>query len=241
MAFDLTKVSWGGSSDSTGGTKTSPTSSSTTSIYRQGHEIYFTAVVNQNSIGSLIKLFHEIIVEERKETKGHYEIIPSVPAVDISLFLDTPGGCLSPCFKFIDFVESLRHRRILRTLTTIITGCVASAGTLMAIIGNKRYITTNAIAMVHELSGGSYGEFHQIVSRLKVITSIHNTVIRIMVSNTKLDSKTISELLLKETWFFGEEYLKAGFVDGIYQHAEEPSLSSSSSTPTPLPLHDAGN
>jgi ATP-dependent protease ClpP protease subunit len=91
----------------------------------------------------------------------------------------------------------------------------ASAGTIMAIVADKRYITKHAYAMIHELHGGMIGKRTFVKSKATHMEKLHNDLVDIYMEKIKLDREKLEMLLSNETWFSAQEYLEMGFVDEI--------------------------
>lgn len=179
-----------------------------------GNEIFFTDAVSPASIEALIKEFHAVI--SRSQTASSGILGKNDASVAITLYIDSPGGYLKDCFKFIDYVSILQASGRV-SLTTVITGIAASAATLMAIVGDKRYIMRNALCMVHELFSGSMGTFTQLSSGMKMLQNQHEKLLAIYLQhNKRIERQSLETLLQKETWFTAAEYVENGFVDGLY-------------------------
>lgn len=175
-------------------------------IYSVGIEIYFTEEINTETINIIIKKITEIIYRHKKQYNKNKKL-------NITYIVDSPGGCVHSILKFVDFIDTIRQRNKNITFTSIITGLVASAGTIMCIIADKRLITKNANTMIHELSTGSRGKYTQLMSYANSLTQMHNTLVRIYLSKVNITKEKLEDLLNRETWFSAEEYLELGFVE----------------------------
>lgn len=183
-------------------------------IYSSNSEIYFNDQIDQKSINTLIKTFNAVITAST--TAKSNIMSKNDEKLHISLYIDSPGGNVTSCFKFIDYINIVRKIYNIH-LTTICTGIVASAGTLIAVIGDIKYITENAMCMIHELFGMNYGMYTHLTSRMKEIEFYHTRIIKIyMENNKKINKDVLTKYLTSETWFSAEEYIDAGFVDAIY-------------------------
>lgn len=178
-------------------------------IYTIGNVVHFTASINQHTIEKTIRKITKIINLNDSKYKDTNE------KLEIAYIVDSGGGCVTSTLKFIDFINMARQKHPYLVFTSIITGLVASAGTIMCICADNRYMTEYAFAMVHELSSGNYGSYQHLVSHSKFLKSLHETLISIYLKNTKLTKKKLESLLLEETWFDSKGYLKAGFVTKI--------------------------
>lgn len=180
-----------------------------------GNEIYFTSEVDAESIDRLVTL----LVESIDSGSGNNSLVRREGPVKVVLYIDSPGGLVKDCFKFVDTVDMLKRAGRLH-LTTVSLGMVASAGTLMACIGNERYVTPNTICMIHELFGGNVGTYTKLTSGMKCLAHLHETIISIYLkNNSKISRDKLTDYLAKETWFTAEEYVNEGFADGLYANS----------------------
>jgi ATP-dependent protease ClpP protease subunit len=177
-------------------------------IYRSHNEIWFNCSVTLHSINYLIKIIYEVLHDEKLSAYREANTL------EVILHIDSNGGYVKDCFKFIDFVRQLQKKNI--KFTSIINGSAYSCGSLMAIVCNNRKMTKHSNAMIHELSSCVAGEWSRMNNRLKQIGFLHNYIVTIYTEHSKLaDSLKIKELLEKETWFTPEQYLELGFIDSI--------------------------
>lgn len=178
------------------------------------NEIYFTSDVDGYSIEQLIREFHIVIQNLNKTNSNGLNV--NKEKKKIILYIDSPGGTLKDCFKFVDFIDIIKRVHNVH-LVTVCTGMVASAATIMAIIGDERYVTENATCMIHELFGGTIGTYTQLSSGMKRLSNYHDKLIKIYLAhNKKLTEDILIDLLKNETWFTSEEYIENGFADDIY-------------------------
>jgi ATP-dependent Clp protease protease subunit len=174
-------------------------------IYTIGTEIHFTADINKETIEKMIKMISNIIDDNADETDE----------LTIAYIVDSPGGCVNSVLKFVDYINMVRDKYPHVKFISIVTGLVASAGTIMSIVADKRLMTKHAHAMIHELSSGNSGKYTQLISYTKFLTELHNTLLDIYLEHSKKDKREMESILNTETWFNAQEYLEHGFIDEI--------------------------
>lgn len=190
-------------------------------------EIHFNAHVDGDTITRLKKLI-SIVVNENKDKLVKYDdgVIPygreKDPPVIITYIVNSPGGSVHDVLDFVDYIGILRNTFVNIKFTSIITGMVASAGTIMCIIADKRQMTRFAFAMIHELSTGlSRANYTRIMTHAEFIKQLHDVLVLIYLECRKIPLDDIAkrnelELQLKnETWMTAEQYREGGFVDEI--------------------------
>lgn len=184
----------------------------TNSIIRKDNEIYYSTGVNNASIQEIIKLIMNII-SDNKKTRAKTD---KTTKLTITYVVDSPGGSVTAVLKFVDFLDLMRKKYEYIEFVSIITGCTASAGTIMAIVADKRYMTKNAYAMIHELSSANGGKMVHMRSYTSYLEKLHSNLANIYLEkNKKITSDKLEDLLIKESWYTAQEYFDAGFVDEI--------------------------
>lgn len=179
----------------------------TNQVYTIGTEIHFTCGINRETIQEIIRQMSELIYEHKKK-KGDEKLT-------ITYIVDSPGGAVTSVLKFVDFINIIKKKYDFVEFVSIISGMAASAGTVMAIAADKRYITYCAHAMIHELSTSNSSKYTEFISYAEYLKKLHNRLVDIYCDKTGKKRQEIEDLLRQETWFSAKQYLKHGFVDEI--------------------------
>lgn len=179
-------------------------------IYTTGDEVHFSYdEVNKISVALFMKQIRRLV---EKKYKGRKTDEP----VTVTYVLNTPGGCAHTALEFVDFISLLKDKYPKLKFVSVITGMVASAGTIMAVIADKRIMTANAHAMIHELSSGMGGRYTQLVSRMESTTKLMERLTNIYLKhNDVLPKEKLTALLMRDTWYEAEEYKEHGFVHEV--------------------------
>jgi ATP-dependent Clp protease protease subunit len=182
-------------------------------IRYHNNEVFFYSTVNNDSINTLINTINSVLEKHTEKQKGL--LTEENNSCKIILYIDSPGGIIKDCFKFIDYINILRKSNKIH-LTTVCTGCVASAATLMALIGDIRYITELSTYMIHELSCASVGHYTHVASQMKYINKLHDNIVNLYIKYIpELSKDKISSLLLAETWLTAIECEELGIAKVI--------------------------
>jgi ATP-dependent Clp endopeptidase proteolytic subunit ClpP len=176
------------------------------SIKRINNHIYFYSEVTRETIFALI--MH--IKEAEEETlitsiKLHLETIP------IFLHINSKGGSVFDAFNAIDVIQSCRM-----PIHTIIEGATASAGTLISVVGKKRYITKNAFMLIHQLSSACWGKMSEIEDEFENLQELTEKIKEVYSENTKIPKKELSNLLQHDLWLNSSKTLKYGLADELW-------------------------
>ncbi len=177
--------------------------------YAFGTEIHYNENVTKASIEGVIKLMTKIIYDHEKKYKGEKK------KLTITYIVDSPGGSVHAILKFVDFINLVRSKHPHITFVSIATGMVASAGTIMCVIADKRMATPYSQMMIHELASGTSGKYTQLMTYSKHLTTLHNILLDIYMKVAKVDRDVLEKLLGEETWCDAQDYLKLGLIDSI--------------------------
>jgi ATP-dependent Clp endopeptidase proteolytic subunit ClpP len=179
-----------------------PSNTSNITIYSFSNHIYFNDDINNNTA---FKLNNALRLMESKLKSLNIDNIP------IYLHLTTNGGLIHAAFSIIDCMNSISL-----PIYTVIEGYVASAGTLISVSGEKRYISKNAYVLIHELRSGFWGKMSEMEEEMTNIKKIQEHLINIYLNKTSLKKKKLNRILKKDIEWNAEEAIEFGIVDEIY-------------------------
>lgn len=175
-------------------------------IERDNNHIYFHSEVDRESIFDLIMLIKE--AEEESMLTSFKLNIDEVP---IYLHISSYGGSIFAAFSAIDVIKACRV-----PVYTIIEGSSASAGTLISVVGKKRYITQNSYMLIHQLSSGCWGKMSEIEDEFKNLQDLMERIKEIYKEHTNIPKKELNELLKHDLWLDSNKCLKYGLVEEIW-------------------------
>jgi len=171
------------------------------------NHIYFNNDITSDSVFELCKEIRN--VEMKIKTLSTTLNIDKNP---IYLHITTNGGCIYSAFSVIDCIKTLSV-----PLYTIVDGFVASAGTLISLAGEKRYMCENAYMLIHELRGGVWGKMSEIDEEYTNSKKLMDHIKKIYSENTKIKEKKLDGLLKKDLIWDIEECLEKGLIHEIYK------------------------
>lgn len=176
-------------------------------IKKEDNNIYFYENVSKDSILDLSLNIKQLTKKILKKSID-YNTKPN----PIYLHINSYGGCLHSARAIVDVI-------LLNPVPiyTIIEGYAASAATIMAIVGAKRFMKPNSEVLIHQLSSGVWGkmeeikdEFQNLEKEMKWIVDIYSKH-----SKGKLQGKKLTDLLKHDLSLDANECLKFGLVDEI--------------------------
>ena len=98
---------------------------------------------------------------------------------------------------------------------TYCEGKVASAGTLISVCGDKRYIAKNAVMLIHQLSSVFWGKFHEIEDDWENVNMLMKKLKTIYKENCNFKKKELDNLLKRDLWLESDECINLGLADEI--------------------------
>jgi len=188
-----------------------------TNIKRIENTIYFTERITHQTahqLNTMLKTCELDILDDMKlaedaakKTKSKYAIVRVEPR-PIRLILSTQGGLIHAAFSVVDTIKSLEV-----PVHTIVSGYVASAGTLISLAGAKRSITSNSFMMIHEIRSGFWGRYSDARAEYENITKLMEHITTYYVANTKITRERLRDMLRADNDLTAAEALEMGLVD----------------------------
>ena len=175
-------------------------------ITKANNHIYFYSEVTRNSIFELSTLIRE--VEQNNLALANTLCIEPIP---IYLHISSFGGSVFAAFTAIDIIMACQV-----DIYTIIDGASASAGTLMSVVGKKRFIRPNAYMLIHQLSGGSWGKMCYLEDDFTNNKRLMEQIRTIYKKHSRIPKKELNEILKHDLWWDADTCLKYGLADEIW-------------------------
>lgn len=170
------------------------------------NKVLFYGVIEESTILELNRTLMELDtrLQNVKNALGEdYEPI-------IHLHLQTPGGEVYAALSTVNLIERLKSK-----VYTYIDGAVASAGTLISMVGHKRFAFPYSHLLIHQLSGGMYGKFSEMEDDFYNSKNLMELLKNMYKKYTKIPMKNLNEILKRDIWLSAEECLAYKIVDEI--------------------------
>lgn len=176
------------------------------SIFTIQNHIYFTADITKSSV---YNLNHEITsLNEKYKNIQNFILNPN----PIYLHINTNGGDVPSGWTAVDFIKNSTI-----PIHTIVEGTCASAGTLMSVASEKRYMTKHARMLIHQLSSNIGGTFREMEDEMKYLKNDTFTTIDFYHKYSNLSKLEIREHLTHDNWWNYNTAKKYGFVDSEWR------------------------
>lgn len=130
----------------------------------------------------------------------------------INLYVNSGGGMVTDAMAIRDFLASQEAAGVKVKRTG--RGVVASAATFL-VMGNNSVLSENSWFMIHNVSGGVYGDVNMIESYARAIRKFNDAVSSVYMKATGLSATVIGNMMDQETWMTAQEAKDKGFVNAI--------------------------
>jgi ATP-dependent Clp endopeptidase proteolytic subunit ClpP len=178
-------------------------------ISKENNHVYFHAEVNRDNIFELIENIRKCEIDNI--VLAHKLCTDPIP---IYLHINSFGGCVFDALTAIDTIKACKV-----PVHTIIEGATASAGTLMSVVGEKRYIRPNAYMLIHQLSSGSWGKMQELEDDFENNKALMDKILDIYKEHAEIPKKQLREILKHDLWWNIETCKKYGLVDEVWERA----------------------
>lgn len=134
------------------------------------------------------------------------------PEKDIYMYISSPGGYLRSMYSMFDTMQYIKP-----DIATIGYGTCASAASFLLAAGTKgkRFALPNAEVMIHELSGGVQGKFHDMKIGLKHSEALYEKMANHYVEFTGQPLKKVKKDMERDFWMTAEEAKEYGLIDKV--------------------------
>ncbi len=135
------------------------------------------------------------------------------PKKDIYLYINSPGGSVTAGLSIIDTMHHIKPH-----VATVCVGMAASMGSLILSQGakGKRFVLPNAEVMIHQPSGGAYGQASDIDITARHILKTRDRLNKMLAKATGQKLTKIEQDVDRDMFMDAEEALAYGIVDKIY-------------------------
>ena len=175
-------------------------------IRSEGNHVYYYSEVDRDSTYKLIECIKE------SEAFCHalcYET--SLDTMPIYLHISSYGGCIFSALNVIDYITSTRY-----PVYTIVEGPVASAGTMISVVGEKRYIRPNAHMLIHQLSSEFWGKMNEIEDEIMNLKQLKAKVKQIYKKYTNIPKRQLRSILKHDLWLNSDKCVEHGLADELW-------------------------
>jgi ATP-dependent Clp protease protease subunit len=129
---------------------------------------------------------------------------------EIKVHINSPGGDV---FEGLTIYNALaRHPA---RVAVEVDGLAASIASVIAMAGDSVQMSPGSMFMMHEAWTLSLGNKHVHKAQYDVLDKIDENLVGIYSDRSRVDTTTIRELMMGETWMTADEAIAHGFADGV--------------------------
>jgi ATP-dependent protease ClpP protease subunit len=172
------------------------------------NHIYFYSDVNSDECLKMMRAVRETDLQLRSQQVARG--IEDTAQTPIWIHIHSYGGDLFSGFSIADQLKLIKS-----PIYTVVEGVCASAATLIALSGNKRYILPNSFMLIHQLSTMAWGTHEQFKDEMNLQENAMQRLVRFYGAHSKMSEGELRDLLKRDYWMDSETCLKNGFVDEI--------------------------
>jgi ATP-dependent Clp protease protease subunit len=135
------------------------------------------------------------------------------PKKEIAMYINSPGGVVTSGLAIYDTMQYIRP-----TVATLCIGQAASAASLLLCAGEKgqRFALPNSRVMLHQPSGGAYGQASDISRHAQEIVKIKKKLNQIYANHTGQGVETIEKALDRDNFLTADEAREFGLIDQVF-------------------------
>ena len=175
-------------------------------VSARGNHIFFYAGVSKRSmyemndhIERLNRAFEEL---QQKNPNVTMEAKP------IYLHINSYGGSVFAAFAGVDMIQQSRI-----PIYTIVEGAVASAGTILSVVGKKRFMRPHASMLIHQLSSWFGGKMTEIEDNFQNLDKMMKSIKDIYLAHTTMSGTQLDDFLKHDLWWTIDTCKQRGLVD----------------------------
>ncbi len=157
------------------------------------------------------------------------DFVRDVAALDVDrivLHLNTPGG---------DVFEGVAMANVLRahpaTVTVMVDGLAASAGSVVAMAGDEIVMGVGSQMMVHDAWGLSIGNAADMAKSAETLRSVSDSIASTYAARAGGTAADWRATMIAETWYTAEEAVAAGLADRVATDADKGTATGQQVTP----------
>ena len=130
----------------------------------------------------------------------------------IDLRIHSPGGSVLDGWAIANGIKNHPAHVVAR-----VEGLAASMGSVVLMSADEIEVPQNAYVMIHNVSGGAFGEAEELESMAQLMRKLQDDVTDFYANATGKDREEIAEMMAAETWMNGEDAVEHGFATRVLE------------------------
>jgi ATP-dependent protease ClpP protease subunit len=178
-------------------------------VETSANHVYFYADVDTDRCLAMIKE-----VRDLDNTLRNERLTRNIPdgenQVPIWLHIQSNGGDLFAGLAAADQLE-----KFTTPIYSIVEGVCASAGTLISLACDRKYITQRSYMLVHQFWSVMWGKYEEFKDEMALQDMLIETLAQFYVDHTKMDETQVKAYLKRDSWFNSEKCIELGLTDEV--------------------------
>ena len=130
----------------------------------------------------------------------------------IDLRIHSPGGSVLYGWAIANGIKNHPAH-----VVAMVEGLAASMGSVVLMSADEIEVPQNAYVMIHNVSGGAFGEADELESMAALMRKLQDDVTDFYANATGKDREEIAEMMAAETWMNGEDAVEHGFATRVLE------------------------
>lgn len=135
---------------------------------------------------------------------------------NITVWINSPGGDCIAAAQIYNMLISHKGEVVIK-----IDGIAASAASVIAMAGEKVFMSPVSMLMIHNPMTGVFGDKEQMKQAISMLEEVKESIMNAYEIKTGLDRKKLSSMMNSETWMNANKAIELGFCDEILQREKE--------------------
>ena len=143
---------------------------------------------------------------------------------DVVVWINSPGGDCVAASQIYSMLMDYPGN-----VTVKIDGIAASAASVIAMAGNKVYMSPTALMMIHNPLTVAIGDTEEMQKAIDMLSEVKESILNAYEIKTGLSRAKLSHLMDAETWMNAKKAMELGFADDLLFQSQEGSASAQDS------------
>jgi ATP-dependent Clp endopeptidase proteolytic subunit ClpP len=130
----------------------------------------------------------------------------------IDLRIHSPGGSVLDGWAIANGIKNHPAHVVAR-----VEGLAASMGSVVLMSADEIEVPQNAYVMIHNVSGGAFGEADELESMAALMRKLQDDVTDFYANATGKDREEIADMMAAETWMNGQDAVEHGFATRVLE------------------------
>ena len=136
---------------------------------------------------------------------------------DIELLIDSPGGSVFEGVTIFNLLRNYNKGKI----TATINGIAASMASYIVMVADEIKVYDNSTFMIHNAWSIAMGDYRDMQKTAEILQGLTKLLAKQYALKTGLSLNEVQTMMDDESWFFGEEIVKAGFANSVIKSEEQ--------------------